>query len=277
MGIRDLLAFLHKRNIPFEKHRASYFARSIIAVDGYSLFFRLYYAAKKMGNKDHRETSIHLLENFIHKWPTSTTLIFILDNPIKSELKRRTIDKRREDEKSLQKEIQELELAAQTEGGKVNPIILARREILKQRSKETFPLVCRDMIDYLKSKNFSVLVSEGEAEKTACDMVISGQAQYVYSNDSDCFALSCPSIIFEDIGKYLHLFRLDSVLGPLHLEAKEFTDFCILLGTDFNDRIQPPEEAFRTIVEFRRIENIPSLNEDVKKHLLNVRKQYHSE
>lgn len=271
MGIRDLLTFLHKRNIPFERHRATYFARSTIAVDGYSLFFRLYYAAKKIGFRTHKETAINLLDTFIRKWPTSTILIFVLDNPIKSDLKRRTIDKRRQDEQALQKEIREL---TDTAEGFKNPVLLARRETLRQRSKETFPEVCRNMIDFLRTKGYKILVSEGEAEKTACNMVIAGEAQYVYSNDSDCFALSCPAIIFEDVGGYLHLYRLDSVLGPLHLDPHEFTDFCILLGTDFNDRIQPPEEAFQNITTFRSIEKIPSLSKDQIDNLKKVREQY---
>lgn len=272
MGIRDLFTFLHRRGIPFEKHRPTYFARATIAVDGYSLFFRLYYAAKKIGFKSHRETALSLLEGFLSKWPSTTVLVFVLDNPVKSDLKRNTLMKRREAEQALQKEIKDLERVVVA-----NPVLRARRDALQQRSKETFPQVCRDMIDYLRCRDYRVLVSDGEAERTACEMVIADEAQYVYSNDSDCLALSCPAVIFEDLGGYLHLFRLASILGPLKLGVAEFTDFCILLGTDFNDRILSPDEAFESISRYGRIENIPSISPDTVSELERVRRQYHSD
>lgn len=277
MGIRDLFIYLRSRNIPYEKHRASYFAKSTIAVDGYSLFFRLYYAAKKIGFKNHRENAIVLLDAFLKKWPTTTSLIFVLDNPVKSELKRKTILKRRETEEELQKEIKDLERATDASGDTVNPILQARSEALRQRSKETFPQVCRDMIDYLHAHDYRVVVSDGEAERTACEMVIAGEAQYVYSNDSDCLALACPAVIFEDLGGYLHVWRLASILGPLRLGVAEFTDFCILLGTDFNERLLSPERAFESITKYHRLEDIPSITPQEMEDLERVRRQYHSE
>lgn len=270
MGVRDLFTFLHRRGIPFEKHRGSYFANKTIAVDGYSLFFRLYYAAKKVGIDAHREMAISLLDSFIHKWPSSTVLIFVLDNPIKSDMKKDTIIKRREAEQALQREIQSLE-------EEENPVLRARRKALQMRSKETFPQVCRDMIDYLHALDYRVLISDGEAERTACEMVIANEAQYVFSNDSDCLALSCPAVIFEESGGYFHVFRLSDILDPLHLSVAEFTDFCILLGTDFNDRIMRPEEAFDNITRFRRIERIPGISEATAREVERVRRQYHAD
>lgn len=276
MGIRDLFVFLRNQGILYEKHSISYFSQSIIAVDGYSLFFRLYYAAKKMGMKKHKENSIALLDTFLRKWPASTVLIFVLDNPVKSELKRDTIMKRRADDQAVQKEIKALELAAESEDGEMNPIMRARREMLQQRSKETFPYVCRDMIDHLRTHDYKVLVSDGEAERTACEMVIAEEANYVYSNDSDCLALSCPAIIVDDSGGFMYVLRLQSILDKLELDAEEFTDFCILLGTDFNDRVQGPFEALRNIKEFKRFENIPGIEDKIIHQLEKVRLQYHS-
>lgn len=276
MGIRDLFVFLRNQGIPYEKHAVSYFSQSIIAVDGYSLFFRLYYAAKKMDYKKHKESAMALLDTFLNKWPSTTVLIFVLDNPIKSELKRNTIMKRRADDRAVQKEIKELELVAESEDGDMNPIMRARKVMLQQRSKETFPIVCRDMIDHLRTHDYKVLVSDGEAERTACEMVIAGEANYVYSNDSDCLALSCPAIITDDSGGYLYVLRLRTILDKLELDPEEFTDFCILLGTDFNERVQGPSEALLSIREFKRLENIPGIDDKLLEQLEKVRLQYHS-
>ncbi len=272
MGIRDLFVFLKQRGIPYERHRPSYFSKTTIAVDAYSLFFRIYYAAKKLGYKNHRENAITLLDVFLRKWPSTTTLMFVLDNPVKSEMKRDTLLKRRADEYALQREMRDLEKITDS-----NPVIRARQEMLRQRSKETFPQVCRDMIDHLRCLDFKVLVSDGEAERTACEMVIAGEADYVYSNDSDCLALSCPAIIFDDVGGELHVFRLPAILRPLNLNVDQFTDFCILLGTDFNERVQGPEEAFESITRFGSLEKIPSLRPEKIRELEKVRLQYHSE
>lgn len=272
MGVQDLFVFLRQRGIPYERHRPSYFARSTVIIDGYSLFFRIYYAAKKISYKNHREKALDLLETFLNKWPPTTTLIFVLDNPVKSEAKKETLRERHAVEEALQKELRDLEKIAEEQG--INPVIKSRQEALRLRSKETFPLVARDMIDDLKKNGYRVLVAEGEAERAACEMVLDGQGDYVYSNDSDCLALSCPAVIFEDYGGYLHVLRLESVLTPLGLDADEFTDFCILLGTDFNKRIFGPDEAYTTIVKYRQLENIPDMTPDVAKKLQKVRSQY---
>lgn len=272
MGVQDLFVFLRQRGIPYERHRPGYFANSTIVIDAFSLFFKIYYAAKKISYKTHPEKAIDLLEVFLHKWPATTSLIFMLDNPVKSEAKKETIRERHAVEEAVQKELQDLERIVAEQGP--NPVLRSRQEALRLRSKETFPQIARSFIDYLRKNGYPILVSEGEAERTACEMVLAGKADYVYSNDSDCLALSCPAVIFEDYGGYLHLLRLQSVLTPLKLDADEFTDFCILLGTDFNKRVLGPDEAYRTVSQYRRFEDIPDINPELLKKLQKVRSQY---
>jgi 5'-3' exonuclease len=273
MGIRDLNKFLQESGIKYEKHRPSYFAKHTIAIDGYSLFFRIYYAAKKQGYKNHQITALKLFQEFLDKWPKTTTLIFVLDNQQKSELKAHTLAKRRGAEEALQEDIKKLRLAIKEEPG--NPVLHARLEALKQRTKDTFRDVALKILALLETLGYKYQTAPGEAEKLACELAKQGEVDYVYSNDTDCLALSCPAVIFDDVGGFLHLYRLSTVLEVLELSPEQFTDFCILLGTDFNERVQSPREAYENIAKYQSIENIPGISPELLKDLQQVRMMYH--
>ncbi len=269
MGVKELYTFLRTQGVPFEQHRPSYYVNSIIAVDAYSLFFRLFYAGKKISLPHHQSTSIALLEAFLNKWPKSTTLIFIFDPPIKSDLKMGTIQKRRECEQAIQDEIKQLDISiAQSP---FNPLPLARKDALMKRSKETFPIVCKEMRYLLNDKGYRIIIAKDEAEYTACEMVSKGTANYVYSNDSDCLALGCPAVIFDENAGVLKMYRQETILQHLKLTKDQFRDFCILLGNDYNGRIFAPEEAYNAITHYGSIDNISGLQSSL---IAEVKKQY---
>lgn len=272
MGIKDLYSFLQNRSVPFEQHRPSFYSNSTIAVDAYSLFFRLFYMGKKISLENHQTSSVALLQAFVSKWPKTTTLVFIFDCPVKSELKMETLQKRREAEQNIQKEIKEIEESSKS--SPFNPLLLARKDALQRRSKETFPLVCKEMRNLLATKGHRIVIADDEAEHLACEMAIRGEANYVYSNDSDCLALACPAVIFDENGGTMKMYRHSTILRTIGMNKEQFRDFCILLGTDYNARIMPPVEAYTAITESGSLENIPSLDEKIIKSLEKIRQQY---
>jgi 5'-3' exonuclease len=246
-------------------------------VDGYSLFFRLFYTGKKISLSSHQSMAVSLLDAFLNKWPKTTSLIFVFDCPVKSQIKMETIQKRREMEQAIQKEIKDIEEAVQT--SPFNPLLLARKDALQRRSKETFPSVCKEMRSLLLSKGYEIIVAKDEAEYHACEMVINGKADFVYSNDSDCLALGCPAVIFDENGGFLKMYRHETILRSLNLKTKEeFRDFCILLGTDYNGRLFGPEEAYSTIQRYGGIQSIPVSSTHFEKitegKLEDVQRQY---
>lgn len=272
MGIKDLFTFLQKRGISYEQHRPGYFSNSVIAIDAYSLIYKIYYTSKKIAFSRHIEICIGLLKEFIDKWPETTKLIFIFDNPVKTELKKNTLKLRRDAEISVQAEIKDLQKSLIEDP--FNPIAQGRIDVLKQRAKDTLHTAFDKMIKYLKTNGYDLRISPGEGEKYACQLSRESVADYVFSNDSDCLALGCPVLIFEDSGGYLKMYRISNILEKLDLSEEQFRDFCILLGTDFNTRVMPPEEAYRNIVEYGSIDDIPKFDQEQIEFLQKIRQEY---
>lgn len=272
MGIRDLFTFLQKRNVQYEHQTVHYFSNSRIAIDAYSLFFRLFYSSKNIGLISHEEIAVGLLNAFLDRWPKTTKLIFIFDSPIKSELKLETLQKRRSAEQVIQNEIEQLE--QKVSESPFNPLLLQRKEMLQRRSKKTFPSVCKEMRNVLKKREIEVIIAKDEAEHYACEMAIKGTADYVYSKDSDCIALGCPALIFDEEGGSMKMYRLSTILKTLNLTINQLRDFAILLGTDYNSRYMSPEEAYQNIRRYETMENIPEINATVIESLRKIREQY---
>lgn len=101
-----------------------------------------------------------------------------------------------------------------------------------------------------------------EAETLATGLSEFGFVDAVVSPDSDCLALGSTLTIreFKRMKKrdFFEFVDMNSVLERMNLDLDEFQDLCILLGTDFNNRIKGfgPKSALRAIREHGSIEKI---------------------
>jgi flap endonuclease-1 len=103
------------------------------------------------------------------------------------------------------------------------------------------------------------------------ELAIGGQTAATFSTDSDCLALGVP-FFFDSItgtkkgkGGFIKGTVLGPILDELGLSMQEFRDFCIILGSDFNDRIPGygPAKGYKLITEYRSIEKIADSGIDV--------------
>jgi flap endonuclease-1 len=128
--------------------------------------------------------------------------------------------------------------------------------------------VFRDEIDAVKillsSLGIPCITAEAEGEMFCAEMAVGLQTAATYSTDSDCLALGV-QFYFDSItgskkghGGFISGTTLGPILETLELSMDEFRDFCILLGTDFNERIPGygPAKGYALIKECRTIENI---------------------
>lgn len=110
-----------------------------------------------------------------------------------------------------------------------------------------------------------------EAEKFCTMMCIEGLVVAVMSADTDNLAYGCPCFINDissemtpegpmDVMTYAQHFEVLSTSG---LTAGQFLDFCIMHGTDYNNRIfrVGPAKILKLIHEFGCIENIVHLHD----------------
>lgn len=124
----------------------------------------------------------------------------------------------------------------------------------------------RDRVDDLKNFGKEIglptITSEDEGENLGSSLSVSRILAAFWSSDTDTYPLGCPIVVkgFETIDNELNfkcVFTLE-ILKKLNFNHDEFRDFCIMLGTDFNERIYKigPVKSYDLITKHRNIENI---------------------
>lgn len=140
------------------------------------------------------------------------------------------------------------------------------KEIKKLMSTQVS--VGRDEIEavriLLDNLGIPCITADAEGEMFCAEMAVGLQTAATYSTDSDCLALGI-QFYFDSItgskkgkGGFISGTSLGPVLETLGFNMEEFRDFCILLGTDFNDRIPGygPAKGYALLKECRSIEAI---------------------
>jgi len=124
----------------------------------------------------------------------------------------------------------------------------------------------RENIERLK--NFSeevgvcTITADDEAESLGASMAVERIVGAIWTADTDTYPIGSPIVAkgFENINGEVCInviFTLN-ILRDLKLTHEEFRDFCIMLGTDFNDRLPGigPAKSFKLIEKYRDLETI---------------------
>lgn len=136
---------------------------------------------------------------------------------------------------------------------------------LKQLMVNTVHLK-RDNIERIKkfSKEIGIctITADDEAESLGASLAAERIVGAVWSADTDTYPIGSPIVAkgFENVGGEAHInvvYTLN-ILRDLKLTHEEFRDFCIMLGTDFNDRLPGigPAKSFKLIEKYRNLETI---------------------
>lgn len=91
-----------------------------------------------------------------------------------------------------------------------------------------------ELVDCLGIKS---VVAYGEAEALCASLAIHGYADGVLSRDTDALVYGTPLFINELMGDKMTFTTLDDVLSSLKFTHKQFVDFCIMCGCDYNANI----------------------------------------
>ena len=124
----------------------------------------------------------------------------------------------------------------------------------------------KDLLSYM---GLPWIQSEYEAEKTCSWLCRWGYVTGVITGDSDILVYRT-SIWITDVKSgddKCKIVRYEDVLNAVGLTPEQFTDFCIMCGTDYNDNIPGigPAKAYNLILEYENLENISktSINTDM--------------
>ncbi len=112
----------------------------------------------------------------------------------------------------------------------------------------------------------SYVEAYGEADGMLAQLCNEGVIDAVISDDSDLLAFGCNRLIRNfDVHKDEVLeYRFENILENLDLSYSEFLDMCILMGTDFNERLRKTPEIIYSFIKENHnleavIEKIPKL------------------
>jgi 5'-3' exonuclease len=102
--------------------------------------------------------------------------------------------------------------------------------------------------------------AQGEGELLCSKLVKNGLADAVLTEDTDVLA-SGSHVMLCDANlklKEFTLIKLEKILEKLDLNQESFLDFCIMLGTDFNENIPRvgPVKSLKYIKEYSSLENV---------------------
>jgi exonuclease-1 len=127
-------------------------------------------------------------------------------------------------------------------------------EELRQAMKGQFD-VPKDYIEELKdifrACGYTVLQAVGEAEEACVSLERSGIVDLVLSNDSDCLAHGCQTLVTKILkGGKIEIVHLSEVLDTLKMDFELFLELCIASKCDYNDGV--PKAQITTLERLLR-------------------------
>ena len=124
----------------------------------------------------------------------------------------------------------------------------------------------RERIEDLKSFSEEIgiptITADDEGESLAASLAVERIVGAAWTADTDTYAIGCPIVVkgFENLGGEICVNAVftPKILTGLELNHEEFRDFCIMLGTDFNDRIHGlgPARSYKLIQLYRNLETV---------------------
>jgi len=109
----------------------------------------------------------------------------------------------------------------------------------------------------------------GEAERTCAWLCKWGYVKAILTTDSDVLAYTAP-IYIQDLKinqPTCKIMRYNDVLDVLDLSPDQFLDFCIMCGTDYNDRMAGigPAKAYKLLDEYNNLDNLAENMQEAEK------------
>lgn len=92
--------------------------------------------------------------------------------------------------------------------------------------------------EMIQAVGITVLVAEHDGEALCSFLSASGRVEAVLSNDSDVFFFGCTRLLCKFTHEGAYAIDRDEMLSTLNLTREQFTDLCLLCGTDFNTSVR---------------------------------------
>jgi len=134
---------------------------------------------------------------------------------------------------------------------------------LFRSSALTYRKALVDALELLQAMGVAAVVAPSEGEAQGAQLVRSGYAYALLTQDYDALLFGCPLVVrrLDLAKKHVEVIRLEDVLRSLNLTLEQLVDLAILVGTDFNQGARGigPKRALALIRRHGSLERIPDL------------------
>lgn len=172
----------------------------------------------------------------------------------------------------LSKELEEkMKVTLKIENSK--DILEAMMQKIEQTEKQIINITYDDIILFttlVDCFGYSYISPKyGESEAICSWLCKLGKLDGIISNDSDCLCYDTKMVVYNysPFTKKCNIIKKKKLLKKLEMTQEQFTDFCILCGTDYNDNIKGvgPVMSFNLIKKYGSIEEIEKNKSEEKK------------
>lgn len=135
-----------------------------------------------------------------------------------------------------------------------------RREALEKQARFLGRGEMEEVATALAAAGLCVTRAPHDAEQLCAQLGASGRVDAVVTDDADALAFGAP-VVWRCFGRADEVVSLEELLRQSGLDRRAFVDFCILCGTDFNERVPSvgPVHALASMQTFGSIERMLKL------------------
>ena len=196
-----------------------------------------------------------------------TTPVFVFDGPTHTEKLETTSGRQQQRDKDLVKfETIKREYLSQPPLLRADNLVLELKKIARRIFEiGTNKIAFRSILNAI---GIPCLTAKHDSEEL-CAYLAQKQARAALTKDKDALAWGCPLMLLDtpqrtvdgegQVSFLVESLELRDVLFGLRMDFSQFVDFCIMCGTDFNERLTQlgPARALPLIERFQRIDKIP--------------------
>jgi flap endonuclease-1 len=216
-------------------------------------------------------------QNFVERFLRNyITPIFVFEGRSPPE-KKGTLEKRKKVRDNLTDKIEQQKKIIELLGPEANTADLINYHKLICRCIKPTSQHIDFLENFLRILGIPMIQGQCEGEKMASLLVKYGYAAAVFSTDTDCLTYGTPFLVTSfsqsrildgRLTEYFRIIHLETILFGLEMNHRQFVDFCIMCGCDYNSNIPGIGEK-RSYALINKYGDIDSIPETYKKEILN--------
>lgn len=128
--------------------------------------------------------------------------------------------------------------------------------------------------ELIKAMGLKYIQADGEAEALCASLAYQGHVDAVLSRDTDNLVYGCPMLITNIEKGLVSYVGIDDILKAMDFTMKQFIDYCICLGSDYNSNIPKcgPAAVLKALRQYGSIDKWKEAKPELQFHVLKYKR-----